>query len=1794
MGKGRLFSDSSNDEVYNTQTNNENYVLSSQQNAQGLGGGVFNDSSGYGNFRQSGRDQRNADLKGALFRGNLGFLEQSAFIDATTNTLNLLVDQSNNPVAETSTDRFTIISGLGTSVDLITILGAQRPGQRLRIYNTDGNTITIKNTGSATPDTIFTPGAVDFVLSGNDVVDLTYDIISAKWRIVGVTGGGTPSTSFPILYPKENLTPAAGGTATINLSVETGNAKQIQFPAGNISFEISNDPANTVAEIVRVMFIQDGVGNRMLTSVDPTIKDGALMNSLLDPAANAKTIFELATMDGGITYHVMLVDLSQSAGGLLSTLAIDIDKDWAGRFITNIAGFDLFANSVANNITNMGGISFVSDGAVSRGQFGRSEFLLPSVVPDGLVTNIPNTQNITWTIDATEKFQLDGPSNKLITSVDFDMNTFDILSIDRATFVNSEGVVSAVTDSAILLNSSNQFQFNTAETNDFVFSLQNIAAFIIDKNPSISDQVDVTIQSDSTNLNSIPLLNISRSTSIPPSPSTVGSLVFKAGTTAASGVVEYAAIVGGIEDNAGGSVDGSLSFDVTLANSVTPFMTLNDNSDGVIKALRDLDMSTFNIFDIDQAKFVADSTITVNTESVILLNTGSQFQFNTAETNDFVFSFDNNAGVIFDHDTVTPARILTVQSDSTDINSTSQINITRAREPAISLQTIGQLGFRAPDDTNAGTLEYASIVGKIEDASTGSIDGSLGFDVTVGGSPTRFMNINDNNNGIIEALKDVTLVNTSLNPVLTFFRNQTGVTNNALGNIIFRGQQSNNNPFTYSRISSEISDATLGQEDSIITLSTTNDGILDNVRLVVNADSSQILRFSSETPTAGFIAPEIELRAIVGSVPPTGTVKNIGDINFDATTNDAGGIGAVEEFAKIIVDQEESDITNESGSMRFRVRDQTATAGALKTYLQFNDGSSGIIEALKDLKMGAHFVQFSQITVPADATVGNSEGNVFFDNTTDPPILKIKKKSSVGVVSIVSLEGTGGGGISFPIDFPEETDRGTVTTNQTINFTDSTRHSVAMTVGTATITLDLTNPPTDKLALSSITMKQDPTGGRTFSFVPTVGNAVTITDAFAALSGGESISFMVEFERGFFTAYLKTGNIVSGGGGSLSEPIELGFNEAVTQTPPAKTLIRGDLFNPTHVALDKSIELQLDISANLSKYKSLFVIFDTTGGSFTVTWPPSVTNPPIITDTVAQRISVILYTIDNGTTWTHATSTGSSTGGEFTGPMTADHNYNNFSVTGAATFDFFQAGQSIQNKADPDGGILYNVNNLQSHIFRSVTDEIARFEEAAPNVFRLDMLNHKIINTQDISFDLDAVFAGAGATPTIGYDDLNNLLHFNVPTGKQFNFIENNASGGLGVRLSPASGGSITCDVVNASVVLQLGSDPTAPLVVGEIKSNGTDITAFSGGALRNFSDIGSPSNEIVDGDSKVLVTDSGVPTAAKIEFIINNSVAGSFTNLSFLPVLPIDMITAKDIVALSKLRFTTNTDTIGVTEASIAVRSSDMLFNVTNAVDEYQLKFAGVLKHTFTQTQLTSPNIILSNTLTFNDNAADPIATGIFARNGSRMKVESSDFVVQRTTGTGNQSATLSLVKIDASPAGGDNVGALHFSLLDSPTETIYAQIIGEVKDPTDSGKLSLQVRADNATLTDALVINGGNNNVRSYLSIPARITSGLGFGLIDETGPTTKFKISPLSAATILGMVVQDNAGFTVGNAGTNAIPMVSSLTATAAGADAAFGDHKGAMGFLDTGSVLTLFVRQINGDWGAQVIAGYGVLT
>jgi len=61
------------------------------------------------------------------------------------------------------------------------------------------------------------------------------------------------------------------------------------------------------------MFVQDGVGGRTLTSVPASVKNGGLINGLLDSTPNSQTMIKFVTLDNGVTFHAVLVDLATGA-----------------------------------------------------------------------------------------------------------------------------------------------------------------------------------------------------------------------------------------------------------------------------------------------------------------------------------------------------------------------------------------------------------------------------------------------------------------------------------------------------------------------------------------------------------------------------------------------------------------------------------------------------------------------------------------------------------------------------------------------------------------------------------------------------------------------------------------------------------------------------------------------------------------------------------------------------------------------------------------------------------------------------------------------------------------------------------------------------------------------------------------------------------------------------------------------------------------------------------------------------------------------------------------------------------------------------------------------------------------------------------------------------------------------------------------------------------------------------------------------------------------------------------------
>ena len=701
-----------------------------------------------------------------------------------------------------------------------------------------------------------------------------------------------------------------------------------------------------------------------------------------------------------------------------------------------------------------------------------------------------------------------------------------------------------------------------------------------------------------------------------------------------------------------------------------------------------------------------------------------------------------------------------------------------------------------------------------------------------------------------------------------------------------------------------------------------------------------------------------------------------------------------------------------------------------------------------------------------------------------------------------------------------------------------------------------------------------------------------------------------------FGAWREQSRSGSGGGtGGLTEPVIFGINTLTPQTLPTKTTIAWNTNNPQQITLDRAVEFEFTSLPPSGSYEGILVIIDIngTGGFASPIWPPSLANPPLIPTTPSTRFSVMLYTTDGGTIVTHATSVGSSSGGagDVVGPASATDNalvrfdgttgkiiqnsgilindsdaisgVTGITMTGATAtisavnkIDFdgttsnivglqllnlFQADQQIESTSS---GIMYMVGVLQSHLFKSQSTNIARFEEAAANVFRLDMLDHAIKDARDITFsNASGATIFAGTSPAIGFDSVASRLIINMPTGANLFVTNNNVFG-----TTQINNNSIAANIILASDVLQLGVDVTVPSVVGEFRNDGTDVFTFSGGLVRNFSNI--PTTVAANTELSNLTT----PT------LINTSLISDTADTDDLGS---ELIPWR-IAHVRQVQFdTTSSSPTGSSDTQISRTAAlSMEFNAAGA-GIYNFFFAGINVWSLSSTLLTSSGagILIDRSLTFNDSTTNPVGDGELTRNGDSVILQSPAFQIQRVT-TGTFSGDFNLTKVDAAPSGGEPIYKINFALFDSPTTTIYSQIRAEIRDVTDAGRLYLSVRADNVSLVDAIEIIGDDNNLQSFMNIISRISSNLVFGV--ESG-VTDLKIFP--ALNALGIVVQDNVSFTVGSLGTNAIPISATLPSTAVQADGLFGNHKGAEGMFDNGSgTLTKFIRQADGNWGSEV--------
>ena len=93
--------------------------------------------------------------------------------------------------------------------------------------------ITIRQGTAGNGGNIQTGDSNDLTVGDLQTVMLIFDealVINANtggtWRVMSISDSTSGGFSFPILWPKESLTPAASTSQTIDVSTSTGQAKQ--------------------------------------------------------------------------------------------------------------------------------------------------------------------------------------------------------------------------------------------------------------------------------------------------------------------------------------------------------------------------------------------------------------------------------------------------------------------------------------------------------------------------------------------------------------------------------------------------------------------------------------------------------------------------------------------------------------------------------------------------------------------------------------------------------------------------------------------------------------------------------------------------------------------------------------------------------------------------------------------------------------------------------------------------------------------------------------------------------------------------------------------------------------------------------------------------------------------------------------------------------------------------------------------------------------------------------------------------------------------------------------------------------------------------------------------------------------------------------------------------------------------------------------------------------------------------------------------------------------------------------
>jgi len=317
------------------------------------------------------------------------------------------------------------------------------------------------------------------------------------------------------------------------------------------------------------------------------------------------------------------------------------------------------------------------------------------------------------------------------------------------------------------------------------------------------------------------------------------------------------------------------------------------------------------------------------------------------------------------------------------------------------------------------------------------------------------------------------------------------------------------------------------------------------------------------------------------------------------------------------------------------------------------------------------------------------------------------------------------------------------------------------------------------------------------------------------------------------------------------------------------------------------VELQYDVTLSPNGNNggwSILYAKSITGGTATASFPltPRITDysdtwtSPVAIDLSTTDGHVHKFTVDADLTLTFSNPPSSGTQMTFELELQQDGTGSTFTVTLPAevrqlsTITLDQDDRGVYVFRTNDGGTTYDVVEVVSGTtnFGFLRTDLSNLSASNKVPENIDMNLNDLTNIDRAMFISNT---GTSATDVnIAVNSSDTKLVFNVPTGYEWTFTENN------VQKWTMSPGTLTGANYVASNTVLISNSSTDPVADGIFTVNGTDVKVHTGGMVKNLSDIGSAGSPLTTkGDLFGYDTaDARIPVGADGQVLLADTAA--------------------------------------------------------------------------------------------------------------------------------------------------------------------------------------------------------------------------------------------------------------------------------------------------------------------------------